>query len=443
MTLHETASTTTPDVPAAPDAPAAPVDDAPPAHISDGTATRVAVEPMAAYVPDGTATRLAIAPVAARFPDVQRIAVLRGGGLGDLLFAMPAIEALAATYPEARITLLGTPLARALLEGRPGPVDDVELLPNVAGVHLPTGSSEDEAAAEAFFERMRAHDFDLAVQVHGGGRNSNPFIERLGARHTVGLRTPDAPPLERSLDYLYYQHEVLRFLEVAGLAGAAPVTLEPSIRSLQSERDAAARHLDPFARGLVVVHPGATDPRRRWPHTSFGEVAARLADDEWQVLVVGDASDVQLADAVVQDARGRLSRSRSQRLAERPAGSRAQPSPARVASLAGTQTLGELVGLLSCADVVIGNDSGPRHLALALGARTVGIFWVGNLINAGPLGRGLHRVQLSWTTHCPVCGRNATQVGWTAERCEHDVSFVGDVSVDAVHADVCALLDGD
>ena len=46
---------------------------------------------------------------------------------------------------------------------------------------------------------MRARRFDLAVQVHGGGRYSNPFLLRLGARHTVGTRTPDAAELERTL----------------------------------------------------------------------------------------------------------------------------------------------------------------------------------------------------------------------------------------------------
>jgi hypothetical protein len=49
-------------------------------------------------------------------------------------------------------------------------------------------------------------------------------------------------------------------------------------------------------------------------------------------------------------------------------------------------------------------------------------------------------VQLGWTTHCPVCGADATQVGWTAERCEHDDSFVAGVPVDAVYADVRELV---
>ncbi|PPF87833.1 glycosyltransferase family 9 protein [Subtercola sp. Z020] len=365
-----------------------------------------------------------IAPLAEPFEGVERIAVLRGGGLGDLLFALPALDALANAYPAASITLLGTPLARALLDGRPGPVSRVELLPHVSGVHLPAGSAADPAAAADFAERMRARNIDLVAQLHGGGRNSNPFVLGLGARHSIGLATPDAPQLERTLPYLYYQHEVARFLEVAGLAGAAPVTLEPSIPVLPHERDAADRHLDERRHGLVVLHPGATDPRRRWPCASFAEVAARLASNGRQVVVVGDASDRELAASVVTATRERVGTA----------------AASRVSSLAGELDLGTLVGLLEVADVVLGNDSGPRHLALAVGTKTVGVFWAGNLINAGPLGRANHRVELSWTTHCPVCGRDSTQVGWTAERCEHDVSFVADIGVDAVYGDVCELL---
>ncbi len=353
-----------------------------------------------------------------RFDGVERIAVLRGGGLGDLMFALPALDALAAAYPDARITLLGTPLHAALLADRPGPVTDVVELPFFPGVR--DGASpdadpvEEVRAVERFFAEVG--DVDLAVQVHGGGRNSNPFLMRLGARHTAGLATPDAPLLERTVPYVYYQHEVLRSLEVVGAAGAVPVTLEPRLEVMEHERDfgSTMRRAD----RLVVIHPGATDLRRRWPTERFAEVASRLAQDGVQVLVVGDGSEAELAADVCERAGG----------------------GGLVSSIAGELSIGQLVGVLSAADVVLANDSGPRHLAAAIGAATVGVFWVGNVINAGPFARGRHRVQPSWTTHCPVCGRDATQVGWTSERCEHELSFIADVAVDPVYADVVALL---
>ncbi|WP_311380584.1 hypothetical protein [Arthrobacter sp. ISL-69] len=60
-----------------------------------------------------------VGPVLEKFRDVARIAVLRGGGLGDLLFALPAVAALKAAYPGATVTVLGTPVHAAIRRGRP------------------------------------------------------------------------------------------------------------------------------------------------------------------------------------------------------------------------------------------------------------------------------------------------------------------------------------
>lgn len=353
-----------------------------------------------------------------RFDDVRRIAVLRGGGLGDLLFAMPAVTALAAAYPGAEITLLGQPLHAALLADRPGPVTSVEVLPVRPGIR---DGRPDPTAEQQFMERMRDRSFDLAVQVHGGGRNSNPFLLELGARHTVGTRTPDAVALERTIPYLYYQHEVMRALEVVGLAGALPVDLEPCVELTEQERALRDEARTGRSRPLVLLHPGATDPRRRWPAATFGEVAARTVADGAEVVVIGDDSDIEAADAIVAHARSR-------------------GAGEGVTSRAGRIPIGELVSLLAQGSVLLANDSGPRHLAQAIGTPTVGIFWFGNVVNAAPLSRARHRIQMSFTTHCPVCGRDVTQVGWTAERCEHDDSFVAEVTAEAVLEDVRSLL---
>ncbi len=359
------------------------------------------------------ATR-SVGPVLAPFEDIRRIAVLRGGGLGDLMFAMPAIDALKARYPGAEITLLGMPGHAALLDGRPGPVSEVLELPCSPGVRP---GEADPAAVDRFFAGIEG-TFDLAVQVHGGGRNSNPFLLRLGARHTVGTRTPDAVALERTIPYVYYQHEVFRALEVVGLAGAVAVDLEPRVQVTSWETERAAQLTGEAP--VITLHPGATDARRRWPSSSFADVAVRAAADGCEVVVVGDSSDVPMAEEIVRLA-----------LAEDPA--------ARIRSLAGQLSLGELAGVLDRSAVMVGNDSGPRHLAQAVGTPTVGVYWIGNVINAGAMGRTLHRVHFSWVTHCPVCGVDVTQVGWTAERCEHDDSFVSTVQPEAVYADVAEL----
>ncbi|MBF4606971.1 glycosyltransferase family 9 protein [Curtobacterium sp. VKM Ac-1393] len=350
-----------------------------------------------------------------RFDGVREIAVLRGGGIGDLMFALPALDALAAAYPAARITLLGTPAAAALLEGRSDAVHAVEELPVVPGVR---DAGDDAPTAEDFAARLHGR-YDLAVQLHGGGRNSNPFLLRLGARHTVGTATADAEVLERWVRYVYYQHEVLRALEVVSLAGAAPVTLDPRVRVTDGERLAVRARLGVGGR-LVAIHPGATDPRRRWDPERFAAVARARLDLGDDVVLVGDASDAPAADAIV----GVL-----------PAG-----LVGRVHDLTGMLSLRELPAVLAAADVVVGDDSGPRHLAVAVGTPTVGVFWFGNVVNAGPFDRGRHRVHLSFVTRCPVCGVDVTQVGWTAERCAHDPSYVDEVDPQAVLADVADLL---
>ena len=357
---------------------------------------------------------IGVGPVLEKFESVSRIAVLRGGGLGDLIFAIPAMAALKAAYPHATLTLLGSPIHESLLAAAKSPVDEVCILPFSEGVRP---GDEDPEALETFFADMRARHFDLAVQVHGGGRYSNPFLLRLGARHTVGTRTADAASLERTIPYLYYQHEPLRAVEVAGFAGAFPVDLEARLEPRAKLRGKYDGTTDDGGQPLVVIHPGATDPRRHWPVGQFAELAAACAADGCRVAVVGDGSEQALAEEIADLA-----------------------SSAAVTSVAGALDMGGLVSLMAEAAVVVGNDSGPRHLAQALGVPTVGIFWAGNIINAGALGRSLHRIHASWVTTCPSCGIDITQVGWTAPRCVHNDSIVAGVPVRDVYEDVRSLI---
>ena len=388
-------------------------------------------EPVSASAPPGPSLAgCAVGVLHPRFEDVHRVAVLRGGGLGDLLFALPAVDALAAAYPEAHVTLLGTPLHAELLRGRTQSVDEVVVLPFAPGVReRPEPDDGDEVATQRevtlFQDRVRARGVDLGIQLHGGGRFSNPFLLGLGPRHSVGAATPDAQPLERTLSYQYFQHEVARALEVAALAGAPAVTLEPRLRATEDDLRGARALLPERTGPLLVVHPSATDPRRRWPAERFAAVATAAVDSQdAAVLVVGDEHEHGLTAAVTEMARAGLPHDLHE----------------RVVDLGGRLDVGGLVGVLALADVLLGNDSGPRHLAQALGCATVAVYWAGNVINAGPMSRDRHRVHVSWTSECPECGADVTQVGWTAPRCPHDPSFLRDVGTAAVRSDVLELL---
>ncbi|KAF0846869.1 glycosyltransferase family 9 protein [Nocardia caishijiensis] len=345
-------------------------------------------------------------PIAPPFPEVERIVVLRGGGLGDLLLALPAIQALGAAYPSARITLFGSALHAALLRSRPGPVHDVRVLPP------PNSPAEDALLDETARERV-----DLGVQLHGGGAWSNRFLRRTGARWTVGSRADGAIGLTRTTPFRYYQHEMIRALEVVGLAGAAPVTLEPRI-TVTADDEAAGERLVGSASGPVVtVHPSATDPRRRWPASKFAEVIEHCVRAGADVEVIGANDDRPLLREILDRVGGCDTR--------------------RVHCLVDAD-MTELCGLLTRTTVFVGNDSGPRHLAKALCIPTVGIFWIGNLVNAGPLNRANDRVLTAWTTRCQLCGATLTDEG--APRCEHDNSIVASVTVEDVCREVDELL---
>src|SRR5205085_2482323 len=169
--------------------------------------------------------------------------------------------------------------------GRPGPVDRVVVVLPARGVGEDNDFAEDRGLLARFFDAMVRERFDLAIQIHGGGRYSNPFLRRLGARLTAGLKTPDAAPLDRWVPYIYFQSEVLRYLEVVALVGATTCALEPRISVTAQDLAEVERVVPPAGGGvptplgpppLVALHPGATDPRRWWPADKFAAVGDAL-----------------------------------------------------------------------------------------------------------------------------------------------------------------------
>ena len=351
-----------------------------------------------------------------RLDGVRTIAVLRANAVGDYVMSLPAVQALRAAYPDAHVVLVGAPWHAEFLAGRPGPVDEVVVLPAVPGM----GGMQPDAPCGGLGEvlaDLRARELDLAVQLHGGGAQSNPLVQEFGARHAIGLRAPGAPELDREVPYRYYQSEVARYLEVVALVGASPVG-EAELAVTDADRGEAQRVLDGVestgfesAAPLVAVHPGAADERRRWPVERFAALADALVADGARVVVTGSAGEAGLVDRLVSLATG------------------------PVTGLAGMLGLGGLAGLYSRCALMVSNDTGPRHLAQAVGAPTLGLFWCGNAINAAPATRSRHRVLLSWTLHCPECGADCTRDLYRhrpGDGCAHRPSFLADIPVEEV-----------
>lgn len=337
--------------------------------------------------------------------------MLRANGVGDYLFAEPALQALRTAFPRAEIVLLGKPWHQQFLSGRPGPIDRVVAVPACTGVGAGTDEIEDPAALDQFFRAMERECFDLAVQLHGGGRYSNPFTRRLGADFTIGLQADDAPPLDRVIPYYYFQPEVLRYLEVVSLVDAPPVRLEPAMALIPEDRAEAKALGLPRDRPWVLLHPGATDARRRWPAEKFAALGDTVAGTGALIIVNGTEAERGVVEAITETMRY------------------------DAVNLCGRVSLGGLAAVLAHCAVVVSNDSGPLHLAAAVGSRTVGIYWCGNFINGGPVIRRRHRPAMSWRLDCPVCGQNTL-----TDPCTHRASFVADVDLGEVTDSTLALL---
>ncbi|MDQ4143630.1 MAG: glycosyltransferase family 9 protein [Actinomycetota bacterium] len=330
--------------------------------------------------------------------------MLRAAGLGDLVFALPALAALRSAYPGAEIVLLGDRWHSDFLASRPGPVDRVVTVPGgLEGIEGGVGGGGDTGGELAvFFERMRGERFDVAIQLFGGGRHSNPFVTRLGAGLTVGAKGADAPDLDRCIPYVYYQSEIIRCLEICSLLGVEWAKPEAELALTEADLAETPSELAGAA-AIVAVHPGAGAPRRRWPPARFARVADELAVQGATIALTGSGDERGLVASVVD----------------------AMTQPA--INLAGRLSLGGLAGLYSLSTVVVSNDSGPLHLAHSVGAATVGIYWCGNVINGAPLSRTRHRPAISWVLDCPVCGVNCTEAS-----CPHDASFVEGARVEEV-----------
>lgn len=343
--------------------------------------------------------------------NVQKIAVLRANSIGDFIFTLPALEALHAAYPQAEMVLLALPWHAGFLKQRPSPVDRVIVIPPYGGVGADPIAQVDQVKIAEFFQHMQEEHFDLALQFHGGGHFSNPFVKRLGARVTIGLRAEDAPPLDRWIPYRRFQQEYHRYLEVAALAGAVSCDPEPHLVVTPQDRAEAERCFPEINRPFVVLHPGARDPGRRWPGEKFAEVGDALTQNGFQVVITG-TPDEQEVVALVE---------------------KAMRSEKR--NLCGRLSLGGLAALLARSHVAISNDSGPLHLAHAVGARAVGIYWCLNFVTAAPVSRRFHRPLISWQLNCPECGCDRSR-----DRCSHTTSLVGSISTEDVLTEAYDLL---
>ncbi len=307
---------------------------------------------------------------------VHRILVIRVDLLGDLVFSLPALDALRVAFPAARIDALVLPYTAGILADA-GVVDRIHQL-DVNRYRRPRGPGElgDLVAA---VQALRAERYDLAISFSGlvGGLLTVASGAPLRLGYAGDSYAGCFNVAVRGRRYDRPVHEVDYELSLLRAAGIPAPGARPSLRRVleQAPPDGAtppATVPGVPSRSYAVIVPGASNgSAKRWLPRHWATVGDALASErDLAIVLVGAASERQLAAEVAA----------------------AMRAPA--ANLAGMTTIADLRELLDGAEVVLAGDTGPLHLAAALGRPVVGVYGPTDPTNTGPLGDAAAVVRL-------------------------------------------------
>ncbi|HEY0847290.1 MAG TPA: glycosyltransferase family 9 protein [Noviherbaspirillum sp.] len=325
----------------------------------------------------------------------RKIAIFRALQLGDMLCVVPALRALRQAAPLSQIALIGLPWATTFVKRFSKYVDSLLVFPGFPA--FPEQQAHLYAMPNFLAEAQRQR-FDLAIQFHGSGSLSNPFVVMLAAERNAGYFVPGqyCPDPQSFIPWMEREHEVLRYLRLLGHLGVRPAGehLEFPLN------DADYRSLQRCQTGLpppgtyVCIHPGARLPSRRWMPQRFAEVADRLALEGMRIVLTGSADEAEVVREV-------------QRRMRMPA-----------LDLCGKTELGALAALIAQARLLVSNDTGVSHIAAALATPSVIVSCGSDIARWAPLDQARHQV-LSADVGCRPCMH---QVCPTAHECAADIS---------------------
>lgn len=325
----------------------------------------------------------------------MNILIVKTSAIGDVIHTFPVLNALRRKYPEARIDWLVEEAAADLVIGHPA-LDNVLLSRRKAWVRdLKHGRVL--AACHGFVDfvkRLRATEYDLLIDFQGLLKSGiSVWLARAGRKvgfgrgmeHSEGsyifLNEP-VPPV--SMD----QHAVIRGLLLLKAIGieSEDVVFDLQIGNEQREKISQlleVEGVDP-ARILVAINPMTTWETKHWKNERFARVADQLLDRGMAVVFSGGPQDLEAIEGIRASMTG------------------------KAASLAGRTTLKDLAALYERAAVLITTDTGPMHLAAAVGTPVVALFGPTAPWRTGPFGSG-HRILRAEIACSPCLKRHCSR----------------------------------
>jgi heptosyltransferase I len=302
-------------------------------------------------------------------PSHPRIFLVKLSSFGDVLHALPTLEALRDAFPTAHITWLVEAAYAPLLSGHPA-LDEVWIAPRLRPAEFFSGSNP--ARLRRLLQQLRSRSFDLVVDVQGLLKSA-VWVALARSPRKVGYdKTHELSYLaltERVPPFDPEAHAVWRYLNLANYLGAPPAL--PRFRlGLDAAADISALVPATTDRPLVVLHPGARWASKLWPPASWAHLSDWFHGRGFQVAFTGSSADRELVAAIVGH------------------------SQAPLLNLAGVTSLAQLAAILRQARLAVTTDTGAMHLAAALGTPVTALFGPTAPWRTGPFGDGHQVVRL-------------------------------------------------
>jgi heptosyltransferase-3 len=232
-----------------------------------------------------------------------------------------------------------------------------------------------------FVGHLRSARADLVVDLHGG-RTSGLLSFLSGSRFRAGHTRAQRPFLYNlKIDLSDMGHKVFNYIEIAGIGGSEYIATYRRLRATVAGRDSLLKKMGDSGimqgKPLVSIHAGAGKLHKQWTSRGFAGISDWLSSAGFQVIFVGSIADIPKTDEIL---------------------SISKPGPH---NLADKLTLAELMTLFEMSSLFIGNDSGPMHLAAAMGTPLVAFFGPSDEKRWGPLSP--RSVVLRGDARCRVC----------------------------------------